>query len=170
MSSWNELSESEAIDDVDGPQASDQIGSDDPDETPPLRESGHRTPQRVNKVKRESCSRSRSRTPPRDAVFVDFSGYELMEPSAPERPPPTGIAWWVDPLKDAILHSGVRHIVNRKPKYNMKLMSGCSGMLSEMLTIEALRSNASSHLPSKIKFDYWGVGLSGFCVLGSRFQ
>jgi hypothetical protein len=116
-------------------------GSTD-DETPPVRESGHRTPQKGL----HRGSRSRSRTPPVTRAFgSSLADYVLTEPAPAARPDRLGMGWWIEPLKEMVM-SFVNHILTKQPKHEMKFMSGCSGMLSELNIVEAACRDIHSEL------------------------
>jgi hypothetical protein len=83
-----------------------------------------------------SRSGSRSRSP-RARGSASACDSELLEPVVATGPLlRSGVAWWAKPLHKAILNSRGAHILNHVPNKSMVHASGCSGMLTELLTVQ----------------------------------
>lgn len=137
MPSWSELSD-------DGSERGDAVASCMSAETlvpgtpaPATLRSRSRSPVRVA-ARAETVAEVEATTP---GTPVNLSWVEdyLAEPEHGEVHRP-GIDWWLTPLKDAIAAGPAAHIFSKKPAREMVHASLCSGMLTELVGQEALRT------------------------------
>ncbi len=151
MPRWSQLEESSS--------SNDSAGDD---ETHPIRESGHRV-RTQSSIPLRSRSRSRTPQPHRSQIILDLDLGTLDEPLAQVVPAVgplfrSGIAWWAKPLHRAIAASRAHHILTQKPNTHMNHASGCSGMVSELLTAQAILENVRAHLTIVLDLHFCSIG------------
>jgi hypothetical protein len=144
VNSWGQLSDDSSSDEFTGAAGVKDDGETDSagssfHEPEPVSESSAphpAAPAPILRVNVDGCDRSRSRSPRRMAneIGLNSSNADPMLAAHTKFAIRSGIAWWAKPLIRAAMRSRCSAaLMTNVPKRPMVHLSGCSGMLTEII-------------------------------------